>query len=97
MILHNLLVRMKQKCAFSDEAAGTDIVMEFYEQEGLTNMQHRTKLDKDFAQLEDEMCEDVEQEAGRIMVSQMEFTEQAEIFSLQTELIRLVQSSNVDQ
>lgn len=36
---------MQQNGAFRDDAAGTDIVMELYKQESLTNVQSRTELD----------------------------------------------------
>lgn len=41
------------------------------------------------------MCDNFDEEADRIMVSQMEFTDQADFVILQTELIGLVQSCSV--
>lgn len=42
VILHNLIVRMQHNVAFSNESAKTDIIMESYELERLTNIQSQT-------------------------------------------------------
>lgn len=83
VILHNFIVRMKQNSAFRDEAAVTDIFMEFHQKEILINMQSRTELDNNITQLETQMCDKVDEEAHRIT----EFTDQALFVSLRTELI----------
>lgn len=62
---------MQQNGTFRDESSGTDIMMELYEQELLTNMQIRTKLTNGITQLEAEICDIVDDEADRIMMSQM--------------------------
>lgn len=86
---------MKENSEFHDRAPRTDIVMELYEQEKLKSIQSRKELDNNIMQLKARFCAEAEQEADRIMVSKIEFTDQAEFVSLRTELIGLVQSSNV--
>lgn len=78
--------------------------IELYEQERMKNllckpvigtfsyneMAEPKELDNNIMQLKAKMFEKNEEESDRIMVSQMEFADQAEFLSLRTKLIELV-------
>lgn len=71
--------------------------MELYEHERVKNIQSRTVLENKIRQPKAEMCDDVNEETDRIMMSEMEYIDQAEFVGIRTELVGIFNSYNFDK
>lgn len=75
MILHNMIIRMEQIGYFRDKAEGRDFVKEFYEVENATAEESQRESQEDVSTMTSKAMDDAENEAERMMVSKVEYTD----------------------
>lgn len=86
-ILHNMIIRMQQNEDSCDEGAGTDLVTEWYDVEQAAADERRSELQQNVATVTPQTIDDAEEEAERMIVTQMEYTDNVDFFSLRADLI----------